>query len=280
MQRTGSASRTSPASNGAALQAGGELTRADARRNRAKVLAAAQAAFAKEGTGVSLGEIARRAGVGAGTVYRHFPTKDVLLEAVLAQRVERLVRLATAYAESSDPGTAFFDFVTEVVTSTPGNKDMCELVEGDDGWPRAALLSTGRRFSEALKVLLSAAQDQGEVRKDLSVDDLNAIFTGCVAIQRLQPDRKTLAPMSALVIDALRPGGSTGPGAAVTDPGEAQKIRDENRLENGKRNDTPSTCGVCGTPLTHTGPGRPPRFCGPACRQKAYRRRRTAEARA
>jgi AcrR family transcriptional regulator len=278
MQRTDSGSPTSPPSSAAALQSGGELTRADARRNRAKVLAAAQAAFAKEGTGVSLGEIARRAGVGAGTVYRHFPTKDVLLEAVLAQRVERLVRLAAAYAESGDPGTAFFDFVTEVVTSTPGNKDMCELVEGDDGWPRAALLSTGRRFSEALEALLSAAQEQGDVRQDLRVDDLNAIFTGCVAIQRMQPGRKTLAPMSALVIDALRPQG--GAGAAVTDPGEIRKRRDENRLESGKRNDAPITCGVCETPLTHTGPGRPPRFCGPACRQKAYRRRRTAEARA
>jgi AcrR family transcriptional regulator len=278
MQRTDSGSRTSPPSSGAASLAGGESTRADARRNRAKVLAAAQAAFAKEGTGVSLGEIARRAGVGAGTVYRHFPTKDVLLEAVLAQRVERLARLATAYAESSDPGKAFFDFVTEVVTSTPGNKDMCELVEGDDGWPRAALLSTGRRFSEALNALLSAAQEQGEVRGDISVEDLNAIFTGCVAIQRLQPDRKTLAPMSALVIDALRP--ASGTDAAVTDTGESRKLREENRPESGNRNDAPTACGICETPLTHTGPGRPPRFCGPACRQKAYRRRRTAEGRA
>jgi AcrR family transcriptional regulator len=278
MQRNGPASRTSPPSNGSAVQVGGELTRADARRNRAKVLAAAQAAFAKEGTGVSLGEIARRAGVGAGTVYRHFPTKDVLLEAVLAQRVERLARLAADYAASSDPGAAFFDFVTEVVTSTPGNKDMCELVEGDDGWPRAALLSTGRRFSEALEVLLRAAQERGEVREDLNVEDLNAIFTGCVAIQRLQPDRKTLAPMSALVIDALRPKDATG--TAVTGTGKTRILRDENPPVGIKRNDTQTKCGVCGTPLTHTGPGRPSRYCGPACRQKAYRQRRTAEARA
>lgn len=284
MQRTGSPSRT-PAprggTEGPAVQVGGELTRADARRNRAKVLAAAQAAFAKEGTGVSLGEIARRAGVGAGTVYRHFPTKGVLLEAVLAQRVERLTRLATEYAESSDPGAAFFDFVTEVVTSTPGNKDMCALLEDGDGWPRAVLNSTGRRFAEALEALLSAAQERGEVRKDLDVEGLKAIFTGCVAIQQLQQDLRTLAPMSALVINALRPGGAGGPGAAdpVTDAEGTRKFRDEIRPEGVKRNGDPTTCAVCGTPLTHTGPGRPPRFCGPACRQKAYRQRRATEVR-
>ncbi|MFC3493516.1 TetR/AcrR family transcriptional regulator [Glycomyces rhizosphaerae] len=275
MQRTDAPSRTAATQGGSQPmpQVGGELSRADARRNRAKVLAAAQAAFAKEGTGVSLGEIARRAGVGAGTVYRHFPTKDVLLEAVMAQRVERLTRLAVEYAASSDPGAAFFDFVTEVVTSTPGNQDMCDLLESEDGWPRSVLLSTGRRFAEALEALLSSAQERGEVRADLDVEGVKAIFTGCVAIQRLQQDPRTLAPMSALVIDALRPNGG-----AVTDTDKARKIRDENPSATGKRNDESAACGVCGSPLARTGPGRPPRFCGPACRQKAYRQRRTIAA--
>jgi AcrR family transcriptional regulator len=115
---------------------------------------------------VSLGEIARRTGVGAGTVYRHFPTKDVLLEAVLSQRVERLTRLAVEYAESGEPGAAFFDFVVEVVTSKPGNRDMCELLESEDGWPHAVLHASGRRFNEALRALLHAAQQAGAVRAD------------------------------------------------------------------------------------------------------------------
>jgi AcrR family transcriptional regulator len=232
-----------------------EASRADARRNRAKVLAAAQAAFATAGAGVSLGEVARRAGVGAGTVYRHFPTKEVLLEAVLSQRVERLSRLAEGYAASPDPGAAFFAFVTEVVVSTPGNRDMCELLQGKDGWPRAVLLASGRRFSEALASLLGAAQRAGAVRPDLAVEDVTAIFTACVAIQQMREDRGVLAPMSALVIDALR------------DP----NIRYGTPPSAGNHN---VTCASCGAPIDRTGPGRPARYCGSACRQKAYRQRR------
>jgi AcrR family transcriptional regulator len=279
MQRTGVPSRTAVPRTETALPGGGELSRADARRNRAKILVAAQAAFAKEGTGVSLGEIARRAGVGAGTVYRHFPTKEVLLEAVLSQRVERLTRVAAEYATSADPGTAFFDFVTEVVTSTPGNRDMCELLASQDGWPRAVLLSSGRRFAEALEALLGAAQERGAVRPDLDFEDLQAIFTGCVAIQRLQPDQRSPAPMTALVIDALRPRAVDGSAPeAVTVAEGSRKMRDEKRSAPSKRNDEPSTCAVCGTALANTGPGRPARFCGPACRQRAYRQRRASMA--
>ncbi|SDD50877.1 TetR/AcrR family transcriptional regulator [Glycomyces harbinensis] len=251
--------------NAPAERTGADAPRADARRNRAKVLAAAQAAFAKEGTGVSLGEIARRAGVGAGTVYRHFPTKEALLEAVLSQRLERLTRLAAGYAEAPDPGAAFFDFVTEVVVSTPANQDLCELLGSEDGWPRAVLLASGRRSAEALAALLEAAQRAGAVRADLDAEGVQAIFTACVAIQRMRPDRGGLAPMSALVIDALR-----------SDDGRDSRY--ESRAAAGKRNDAPTVCASCGAPITRTGPGRPARFCGPACRQKAYRQRRVRAA--
>nr|WP_246597997.1 TetR/AcrR family transcriptional regulator [Nocardia tengchongensis] len=78
--------------------------RADARRNRALVLAAAQRALAEGGLAVSLAEVARRAGVGAGTVYRHFPTKTALLEAVMQQRIDRLTGLAHRLRDAPRPG--------------------------------------------------------------------------------------------------------------------------------------------------------------------------------
>src|SRR5438876_7565800 len=78
--------------------------RADAQRNRAKVLAAAQEAFAAEGIAVPLDEIARRAGVGAGTVYRHFPTKEALFEAVIADRLEHFAEHATSLGTAEDSG--------------------------------------------------------------------------------------------------------------------------------------------------------------------------------
>ena len=81
--------------------------RADAARNRDKVLRAAREAFAELGYGVPLDEIAARAGVGPGTVYRHFPAKEALFEAVVTSRVEDLLSDARARADSGDPGGAF-----------------------------------------------------------------------------------------------------------------------------------------------------------------------------
>lgn len=172
----------------------GGLSRADARRNRAKVLAAAQRAFAEEGFSVSLGEIANRAGVGAGTVYRHFPSKDDLLEAVLSQRIERLTRLADEYGDSADPGAGFFAFVDEVLSSTTGNKDMCDLFERQDGWPRALLLTSGRRFNDALERLLAAAQRHGAVRADIDSADIQELFTGLVAMRRYRDGAELAGP--------------------------------------------------------------------------------------
>ena len=83
--------------------------RADARRNRARVLDVAREVFAAEGLTVPIDEIARRAGLGIGTVYRHFPTKEALFEAIVLDRIERLTALAES-APGADPGEAFFDF--------------------------------------------------------------------------------------------------------------------------------------------------------------------------
>ncbi|MEV0292979.1 TetR/AcrR family transcriptional regulator [Nocardia sp. NPDC050710] len=242
--------------------------RADARRNRALVLTAAQHAFAESGTAVSLAEIARRAGVGAGTVYRHFPTKTDLLEAVMQQRVDRLARLATDHLGAADPGAAFFAVCTEVVTSAPGNQALCDLVQSDDGWPKALLRSAGARFHHALGALLEAAQHQGAVRADLVLADVLDIFTGCVAIQRHQRQGAELVRAAVIVMDAMR---ATAAPVTVTKLAPAAGIHNET----GPRNETNPNphCPICRTPLRRSGMGRPARYCSPACRQKAHRRR-------
>ncbi|WP_067548114.1 TetR/AcrR family transcriptional regulator [Nocardia crassostreae] len=253
------------------IRAAAPNSRADARRNRALVLAAAQRAFAEVGTSVSLSEIARRAGVGAGTVHRHFPSKDHLLEAVLQQRIDRLTALAVGYRDAPDAGVAFFAFCTEVVTSTPGNQALCEVFD-NDGWPRDLLREAGERFHRALTRLLTAAQRQGAVRADLTLGDVLAIFTGCVAIQRLPNTPPGLARPAALILDALRSG---APDPAVTKPGTRASRHNETR----PRNETAAAhCPICATPLRHTGAGRPARYCSPACRQKAHRRRHATSA--
>ncbi|MEV0245947.1 helix-turn-helix domain-containing protein [Nocardia sp. NPDC050712] len=244
------------------------VSRTDARRNRALVLAAAQQAFAEHGMSVSLAEIARRAGVGAGTVYRHFPTKSDLLEAVMQQRIDRLARVAAEHLRAPDPGVAFFAVCTEVIASTPGNQALCDIVQSGDGWPRALLQSAGARFHRAMEALLVSAQQQGAVRADITLADVLDIFTGCVAIQRHQLPDRSLVRGAALVLDALRPNAAL---PAVTKPGPAPNSRNETPA----RNETDGTprCPICATALRRPPTGRPARYCSAACRQKAHRRR-------
>src|SRR5271154_6821044 len=89
--------------------------RADAARNRARVLETAYETFAADGLSVPVDEIARRAGVGAGTVYRHFPTKDALFRAVIADRMSRITDEGHALLESEQPGQALFTFLRSMV---------------------------------------------------------------------------------------------------------------------------------------------------------------------
>jgi len=90
---------------------GAPRLRADAARNRAAILETAYEVFAEQGLAVPIDEIARRAGVGAGTVYRHFPTKDALFRAIVVDRVERMVEHAEGLAAEREPGEALFAFL-------------------------------------------------------------------------------------------------------------------------------------------------------------------------
>jgi len=247
----------------------GPASRADARRNRALVLTAAQRAFAERGTSVSLAEIARRAGVGAGTVYRHFPTKTDLLEAVMQQRIDQMAARATACLDAPDVGEAFFTFCREVVVSSPRSKAVCDMITADDGWPRTLMHGAGERFHRALHTVLIEAQRQGAVRPDIAVADVSALFTGCVAIQRFSGSGDELAPAARIILDALR----ATPPQTITKGAIENRDHNETRYENGPMT---ARCPICGSPLRPTGTGRPARYCSAACRQKAHRQRRRA----
>src|ERR1700750_2216932 len=104
--------------------------RADAARNREKVLQAARQAFAESGYGVPLDEIASRAGVGPGTVYRHFPSKESLFDAVVTARITDLVSDARARADADDPGGAFFGFLARIAGEGAANRDLPDAISG------------------------------------------------------------------------------------------------------------------------------------------------------
>ncbi|MBF6465316.1 TetR/AcrR family transcriptional regulator [Nocardia beijingensis] len=149
--------------------------RADARRNRERVLAAAQEAFAAEGLSVPLDEIARRAGVGAGTVYRHFPTKEALFEAAIADRVDRIIALARELADAAEPVAAFFDFLARLVAEGSVKRDLADAVGGPDA---PEYLRPVHGLNAAIGTLLTRAQQAGGVRGDIEVEDLMRVIKG------------------------------------------------------------------------------------------------------
>jgi AcrR family transcriptional regulator len=177
--------------------------RADAARNRAKVLTAAQEAFAAEGLAVPLDEIARRAGVGAGTVYRHFPTKEALFEAVMLDRVTRLVDYARSLATAKDPSAAFFEFAHRMIVGAAASQDLVDAILAADLDEASLIVAAKRDLNQAGAKLLARAQRNGAVRKDIRVDELMILFSGTVMALRQRPGE---AHLQELVFEVLRDG--------------------------------------------------------------------------
>ena len=156
--------------------------RADAVRNLSKILEAAEEVFATEGLSVPIDEVARRAGVGIGTVYRHFPTKEALFEAIVRARFEKLVDRAEQLSTAADPGEALFTFVGELVQLAVEKKDLHdELLRA--GVPEERLHAGIKdRMSERVEVLLQRAQAVNAVRQDVNLVDLTTLLMGtCMA---------------------------------------------------------------------------------------------------
>ncbi|MEV5750894.1 helix-turn-helix domain-containing protein [Actinoallomurus sp. NPDC052308] len=246
--------------------------RADARRNRARVLSAAEEVFAADGLAVPLSEISRRAGVGPGTVYRHFASKEALFEAVVIDRIARLVDDTCALASDDDPGAAFFAAFAMVVRQVAVNKALCDALTAESGRAMTVGPELRERFRAALAGLLERAQRTGAVRADVTVDDVQRLVHGCVRMEQAGPTGRP----TAIVCDGLRPVASERPAGlpAVTELPAATRNETRSKAPDGSRpGATAPRCAECGGTIAAARTGRPPRFCGAACRQKAHRRR-------
>jgi AcrR family transcriptional regulator len=175
--------------------------RSDAKRNRDKILAAARPAFADPDAEVSMAEIARRAGVGMATLYRNFPGRRELLEALLVEEVDALCRAADS-RRAETPGAALTDWLQQFLAFVPSKRFIVsELLEHtDDSNP---VLNTGRaRTLAAGRPLLAAAQDAHEIRADLTLEQILDMLT---AVAKIHGDPSYVEPIFQATLDGLRP---------------------------------------------------------------------------
>ncbi|WP_182897920.1 TetR/AcrR family transcriptional regulator [Microbispora sp. H10830] len=195
-----------PANPAAAHGSDREL-RADARRNRERVLRTAQQLFATEGLGVSLDEIARRAGVGPGTVHRHFPTKEALYLAVATDQLRRLVAEAQALAATGDPA-ALFTLLSAMMASGAENVAVKSALVAAEFDLRTAAPDVAADLTRHVANLLDRAHAAGAVRPDLTVDEVMALVAGAFAAIRhagAETSRERSAHIAQLILDGLRP---------------------------------------------------------------------------
>jgi AcrR family transcriptional regulator len=179
--------------------------RADALRNRQRVLEVAEQVFATEGIAVPIDEIARRAEVGVGTLYRHFPTKEALYAAVVLSRLDAATERAQELAKAPDPDEAFFVFLDDLVKMGSVKKDLLEALGASGAEFKESLGGAKKRLHEALGKLLARAQRAGSVRRDATVSDVFALIHGPFAVASMHgADPGARARLFAMVCDGLR----------------------------------------------------------------------------
>lgn len=198
--------------------------RADAQRNRARVLGAAEDLFAEAGNGATIEDIAKRAGVGVGTVCRHFPTKQALLDEVLTQSFRELVADADEALASAEPAAAFEQFVHHLAAHQARRRMLAEQMATELELPPAAVeLKAAMRA--AITELLARAQAAGAIRDDISPADTAMLFAGIAQITAVAGgDPAVRERYVAVMLDGLRPA------AANPLPGKPMQYRDVDKI--------------------------------------------------
>jgi AcrR family transcriptional regulator len=179
--------------------------RRDAERNRERILAAAADAFARDGLSVTMDEIARVAGVGVGTVYRRFPDKELLIDALFEQRIEELVGLAEAARDHPDPFTGLVQFFETFLAVQAADRGLKEVVLGT-GRGQRRVVQARTRIAPVVDALLERARAAGDLRPDVAGSDLGLIqfMLGALIDYTHDVDPEAWRRLLAIVLDGLR----------------------------------------------------------------------------
>lgn len=179
--------------------------RRDAERNRQRILQAANEVFAERGLGVTMDDIAERAGVGVGTVYRRFPEKELLVEALFEDRIEELVSLAQQALAEDDPWEALVGFLERSQALQACNRGLKELLLSTR-YGRERVVRVRERMVPLATALVERAQASGQLRPDVEATDvplIHVMLGGIVDFTRdVDPD--TWRRVLAIIVDGLR----------------------------------------------------------------------------
>jgi AcrR family transcriptional regulator len=192
----------------------GGPVRSDARRNYDQLLTAARTTFAEHGTDASLREVARRAGVGIGTLYRHFPTREALLEALLSQGFDTLRTEAARLALSADPRAALITWLRQLADSSTRYEGLPASVMSALHDPGSGLHAACEGLRAAAADLLDRAQRSGHVRPDLQTDELLATVSAMAWAAKQTPQPANLERYLHLLLEGLAVHQSAEAGAA------------------------------------------------------------------
>ncbi|MYW63129.1 TetR family transcriptional regulator [Streptomyces sp. SID8379] len=192
---------------------GGRPARADARRNRDRLLAAALAAFTRDDTTVPLETIAREAGVGIGTLYRNFPTREALVEAVYSAELDAVTAAAETLLGELAPQVALRAWMDRYADLVTAKRAMAGTLSIAPAGGRGVTANTRERLTAAVGTILDAGAREGTLRDDVPADDVITMLLG-VFLSTAAGDRQDRTrPLLDLVADALRPHGDGGPGS-------------------------------------------------------------------
>ena len=183
----------------------GRKPRADAQRNRERILEIAKQAFTRSGADTSLDDIAKRAGVGPGTLYRHFPTREELLKAVYRNELENLATAGEKFAETMPPVEALRAWLLLFVDAVAAKQIIAPALNTLVGDHKKVFEASYAQVHEAIRRLVKRAVKSGDIRKDLDPSDLLRVLVGVANVASSPDWQQSATRLVDILIAGSRP---------------------------------------------------------------------------